>query len=315
MSTGAAATSVPPAERATAVSTLAAYAELTKPRIVVLELVAVLAAMHIATGYGAPGSLWSLPMLAAVAAGVALVAGSANAINQWIERERDAIMPRTMGRPLPSGRVSPDGALWFSAVTLALGVSILSTSGGPTATAVALATWFGYVAVYTPLKVRTWWNTAIGAVSGATPLWIGWTAGGGSLADPVGLALVATMYAWQFPHFMAIAWLCRHDYAKADYRMSTTLDPTGWWAGVQAIVGAAAMLTVSLAPLLVSARLQASPAAWLSYAVMASAGAALMLWRSGEFFAQRSDATARRLMRASLVYVPWWLLAAWACGV
>lgn len=287
---------------------LAAYVELTKPRIVLLELVAVLVALHIATDYGAPGSAWSAALWVAVAVGTGLVAGSANAVNQWIERELDAKMPRTKGRPLPSGRLTPDEALCFGAASLALGAALLLPFAGATATLFAVGTWVVYVALYTPLKTRTWLNTAVGAVSGATPLWIGWTAGGGDWLDPLALAVVATMYVWQFPHFMAIAWLCRDDYTVAGYQMSTKLDPSGGWAGLQAVLGSALLIPVSLAPTLFGI---ASPAAYCGAVGLAGCW---MLAASSRFLAERTNATALRLMRASLIYVPVWLAALWFCA-
>lgn len=294
------------ASRVNPFAKLSDFFELTKPRIVALELVAVAITLHVATGYGAPGSPWSLSLLLGVAIGTSLVAGSANAINQWIERERDALMPRTAGRPLPSGRLTPADALAFGITSLAAGVGLLAWTAGLLPALVALATWLVYVAVYTPLKTMTWLNTAVGAVSGATPLWIGWAAGGGSLLDPLALTLVGVMYVWQFPHFMAIAWLCRDDYGLAGYRMSTNLDPSGWWAGVQAVVGSALLLPVSLAPL--AWRVETAS---LGYAAITIAAGVGMLLASAAFFANRNDKTAKRLMRASLIYVPAWLLGLW----
>lgn len=298
------------ADRTTTVwDQLGDYVELTKPRIVTLELVAVLITLHMATGYGAPGSAWSASLLLSVTVGTALVAGSANALNQWIERERDALMPRTAGRPLPSGRLTADEALWFGLLTLAFGTALLAMFAGLTPALVALGTWIAYVAFYTPMKTRTWLNTAVGAVSGAMPLWIGWTAGGGSLFDPLGIAIVAVMYVWQFPHFMAIAWLCREDYTIAGYEMSTKLDPSGRWAGFQAVIGSAILLPVSLAPLALSPTISVT-----GYAITLTLAGLAMLAASAAFLAERSNPTARKLMRISLLYVPVWLLALWLCG-
>jgi len=297
------------ADRPSLAAKLGDYLELTKPRIVALELVAIAATLHIATGYGAPGSPWSASVLLSVAIGASLVAGSANAVNQWIERERDAIMPRTQNRPIPAGRLTPNEALYFGVLTLAMGVSTLAMFSGPAPAAVAFFTWLAYVAVYTPLKTRTWLNTAVGAVSGAAPLWIGWTAGGGSLLDPLALAIVGTMYVWQFPHFMAIAWLCRDDYALAGYEMSTKIDPSGRWAGLQAVVGSAVLLPVSLAPVVLWAGMNA-----VAYALAAGLAGVAMLAASSAFLARRDDRSARRLLRASLLYVPVWLAALWLCG-
>lgn len=289
---------------------VADFVELTKPRIVVLELVAVLVALHVATAYGAPGSVWSPALVLAVAIGTTLVAGSANAMNMWIERELDARMPRTATRPIPSGRLTPADAFAFALLTLVLGVSLLAMRAGWLPAAIALATWAVYVGAYTPLKPHSWTNTAVGAVSGAMPLWIGWTAGGGTLSDPLAWVLVSVMYVWQFPHFMAIAWLSREGYAAAGHKMSTVLDPTGWWAGWQAITLAAVLLPVSLAPLVLCEGIDA----WWYGVPVTLAGVGLFV-ASQRFFLQRCDTTAKRLMRASLLYVPVWLFALWMSGV
>ena len=285
------------------------YIELTKPRIVTLEIVAVVVTMHIATGYGAPGSAWNMLLLFAVALGAALVGGSANAINQWMERDLDAQMTRTANRPIPAGRLTPFEAAMFGLVTLIAGSALLGYVAGPVPLMLGLGTWVLYVAVYTPLKVRSWTNTAVGAVTGAAPLMIGWTAAGGSVLDPMVLALAAIMYVWQFPHFMAIAWMYRDDYLKVDYQMSTAIDTTGWWAGMQAIVGSLLLLPISMAPLWVSSTI--SP--WLYAVPMILAGLMMVLF-SIRFFRDRNDRTARLLLRASLVYVPVWLLATWIAG-
>lgn len=300
----------PQASRATTASRLAAMVELTKPRIVLMEVVAVVVVLHAATGYGAAGSVWSPALALAVAVGTTLVAGSANALNQWIEVERDRRMLRTRTRPIPSDRLTPQDAFAFGLVTLAMGVSTLAMYAGATPALVAIATWAVYVAVYTPLKAVSWINTAVGAVSGAAPLWIGWTAGGGSLSDPMAWAIAAVLYLWQFPHFMAIAWICREDYARAEYRMTTHYDPSGFWAGVQAVVGAAVLLPVSLTPLLFT-----RDAAPLVYALPVFLAGSAMLAASASFLSRRDDTAARRLLRVSLVYVPVWLLALWSAGV
>lgn len=290
-------------------SRLADYLVLTKPRIVVLELIAVLIALHVATGYGAPGSPWSLALMLSVAFGTALVAGSANALNMWLEQERDALMSRTKNRPLPAGRLSSNDVLSFAVLTLAMGCSTLAMFAGPLPAIAAAATWVVYVAWYTPLKTRSWFNTTVGAISGAMPLAIGWTAGGGTLADGMLWHLLGVMYLWQFPHFMAIAWLCREDYAKAGYQMSTTLDPTGWWAGMQSIVGSLLLIPVSLLPIVFSDSIST-----IGYAISLIVCGMAMLLASIKFHFDPSDATARKLMRYSLLYVPIWLLSLWLAG-
>jgi heme o synthase len=275
---------------------VADYVELTKPRIVALELVTVIVAAHLA----AP---WDIDrwVLVHTVLGAALVAASAGAINQWWERATDARMSRTARRPLPAGRLTSLQVILFGAATLIAGVFELVLGVGPLTAAVAAATWLVYVFAYTPLKSRSPLNTAVGAVSGALPILIGWTAAGAAI-DVRALALVGVMFLWQFPHFMAIAWLHRTDYARARQQMLTVVDPTGLRAGAQALVAALLLVPVSLVPAL--SPQAGSVAVYCLWAVVLGAGqvAAATL-----FLVQRDDASARRLLRASLVYLPCWM--------
>jgi protoheme IX farnesyltransferase len=158
-----------------------------------------------------------------------------------------------------------------------------------------------YIFAYTPLKTRSPLNTAVGAVSGAMPILIGWTATGAAI-DVRALALVAAMFLWQFPHFMAIAWLHRADYARADQRMLTVVDATGVRAGAQAVVASLALIPVSLVPALVPNA--GSAAIYCIWATLLGTGQlAAALW----FLVCRDDASARRLLRASLVYLTCWM--------
>jgi protoheme IX farnesyltransferase len=275
---------------------VADYVELTKPRIVVLELVTVIVAAHLA----APWGINSTTLLHTVL-GAALVAASAGAFNQWWEQAGDAQMARTARRPLPAGRLAPRQVIVFGAVALVVGALQLGVMVNWLTASAALATWLIYVLAYTPLKTRSPLNTAVGAVSGALPILIGWTAAGAAI-DTRALALVAVMFLWQFPHFMAIAWLHRADYARAGQRMLSVVDPTGLRAGAQAVVGAIALIPVSLIPAM-------SPHAgssaiyffWsLVLGVLQAAAATL-------FLLQRDDRSARRLLRASLVYLICWM--------
>src|SRR4051794_39426999 len=232
------------AERPAVLSRLCDYVELTKPRIAVLELVVVLAAGVVATwGQPSPGLLFHAML------GTLLVASSASAANQWLERRQDARMPRTANRPLAAGRISSGEALAFCAICLAAGAVELALFTSAIALACALLTWVLYVLVYTPLKQVSVANTAVGAVAGALPVLIGWTAVGGQL-DGRAIALFLVLFLWQFPHFMAIAWLYRRDYADARYQMLTVVDPTGARAGRQAVVAAIALVPVSVLPVL-----------------------------------------------------------------
>jgi protoheme IX farnesyltransferase len=177
----------------------------------------------------------------------------------------------------------------------------LATYATPLATLFALATWLIYVVIYTPLKTRSPLNTAVGAASGALPILIGWTATGAPI-DIRALAVVAVMFLWQFPHFMAIAWLYRDDYARAGQKMLTVVDPTGLRAGAQAVVGALALIPVSLVPAL--APNAGSPAIYCMWAAALGIAQAIV---AAMFMLRRTNESARHLLRASLVYLLCWM--------
>lgn len=272
---------------------LADFVELTKPRIAIMELVVVLTAGVVAA-WGQPDPF----LLAHAMVGTLLVASSASAANQWIERGRDSRMARTASRPLPAGRLSSREALWFASLTLILGMIQLVAFVNLACAGWALMTWALYVLAYTPLKVAGPINTAVGAVAGALPVLIGWTAVGGTL-DSRAIALALVLFLWQFPHFMAIAWLYRRDYAKAGHQMLTVVDPTGSRAGWQAVVAALALIPVSLVPVLASPGL--GSLLYVTGACLLGGGQLLF---AALFWREASDAAARLLLRASLVYLP-----------
>jgi len=266
------------------------YIELARPKIAALSLATVAAGAILgATELPAPAVL--LQLLGATA----LLATSASALNQYFERHRDLRMLRTMDRPLPTGRLGAGEVLAFglaSAVLACLWLLTLSAS----AALVGFATWFIYVGIYTPLKTRTTMNTAIGAVAGALPLAIGWFAVGGAANVEVA-ALLMIVYLWQFPHFMAIAWLYRDDYAAAGMQMLPVVDPSGERAGWQALLAATSLLAVSAAPCLW----------WLGgpvYLLGAVALGVMYLMASAQFLRQRDEQRARQLLRTSLYYLP-----------
>ena len=275
---------------------VADYIELTKPRIVALELVTVIVAAHLASPWGI--GAW---VLVHVVFGAGLVAASAGALNQWWEQATDARMTRTSRRPLPAGRLAPGHVLAFGTATFAAGIAELALFVSATTAGVALATWLIYIFAYTPLKTRSPLNTAVGAVSGALPILIGWTATGAAI-DVRALSLVAVMFLWQFPHFMAIAWLHRSDYARAGQQMLTVVDPTGLRAGGQALVGALALVPVSLVPAL--SPHAGSPAIYCGWATLLGAA---QVATTTTFLIHRNDQTARRLLRASLLYLICWM--------
>jgi protoheme IX farnesyltransferase len=233
--------------------------------------------------------------------GAGLVAASAGAFNQWWERHADGRMARTARRPLPAGRLASREAIVFGVVTLVAGTMELVVAVNLTAAVVAFATWVIYVLAYTPLKTRSPLNTAVGAVSGAMPILIGWTATGAAIDVRI-LALVGVMFLWQFPHFMAIAWLYRADYARARQQMLTVVDPTGLRAGAQAVIGALVLVPVSLVPALLPQA--GSPAIYCGWAVVLGVAQAVA---AAAFLFRRNDRTARRLLRASLAYLICWM--------
>ena len=220
----------------------AAYLELTKPRITLLVTLTALVGFVMAS----PGPV-QVSSLAAALLGTAVVAAGSSALNMLLERETDARMTRTQGRPLPSGRLRPADALAFGLTLSALGLAELAWLSGPLPTAVAATTWASYLFLYTPLKRITSLSTLVGAVPGALPPVIGWTAARGSL-DPGAFVLFAILFLWQIPHFLAIAWIYREDYKRGGLPMLPVLDPEGRLTGRQAVANSLALLLVSLTP-------------------------------------------------------------------
>ena len=282
--------------RQTLVARLSDYLELTKPRIVVLELIVAAAAACLA----APHALNAAVVIHALW-GTALVAASASIANQWWERGIDSRMERTANRPLPAGRVNPGEALVLSAITLILGTGWLLWQVNLTTALLGIACWLLYVVVYTPLKTRTPLNTAVGAVAGAIPLLMGWSATGTPL-NLMAFALAGVLFLWQFPHFMAIAWMYRQQYAAAGHQMLPVVDHAGWRTAVQAIVGAVLIIPVSLIPALTSVG-----GGSLIYFAWALALGLLQLASAVHFALTRDEHSARMLLRATLIYLPTWL--------
>ena len=274
------------------------YAELAKLRIGVMVLGTVAAAAFV----GSWGQPEPVALLAALL-GTALVASSASAANQWLEWHVDAHMPRTCDRPLPAGRLSSQEVIAFTALTLFLGFGVLAIGAGWRSLFFAAATWFMYVAVYTPLKRHTAWNTVVGAIAGAMPVAIGWVAVGGTLDVRV-MTIFMLLFLWQFPHFMAIAWIYREHYRLGGLRMASVVDPSGHRCGVQAVLGAMALLPVGLIPALGTAS--------SGYALCACGLTTGQLACAVLFCMRRTDREARRLLAASLIYLPaMLLLLAW----
>lgn len=271
------------------------YIELTKPRIVSMILVTTAASSMVAAGglMTAFDFIWLL-------LGTAAIAGSAGGANQVWERLIDRRMPRTANRPLPGGRMSRLEAACFTALIGIVGTGMLLARFGPVPAAIGVITWLVYVVAYTPMKTRSSWNTTVGAIAGALPILIGYTAAGGGLGDATGWLLFGVLAAWQFPHFMAIAWMYRRQYGEAGFTMTTTVDPSGRWAGVQSVAGSLALIGCGVA-------LAFGSAGWLG-GVIASIAVTLfaypMLAASCRFAASPDDGRARKMLRWSLVVLP-----------
>jgi protoheme IX farnesyltransferase len=283
----------PTAPAAPAISQrLADYVELTKPRIAVMVLITVAAGYLMAAGTDAR----LIPLLHTLI-GTGLVAGAASAWNMWIERETDGRMRRTADRPLPAGRLHHVEVVIFGTALAVTGVNYLYHAlPSPAAAVVATLTFVTYVLVYTPLKPLTVFNTHVGAIPGALPPVIGWCAATGTIGWNA-VALFLVLLFWQLPHFMAIAWMYRHDYAQAGHRMIPCADPTGRKTSRAMITWCVVLVAASLMPL------GRGPMDWL-YLVGALALGAFFLRSTLRFRTDRTERQARRVLRASILYLP-----------
>jgi protoheme IX farnesyltransferase len=243
---------------------------------------------------------WRGPMdytvLAATLLGTALSACGASALNQWLERDLDGLMRRTADRPLPAGRMHPSDALLFGLLCCGAGVALLALLVNPLTAILSFLTIVIYAVIYTPMKRVSELNTLLGAVPGALPPLLGWTAATGHL-DVGGWILFLILWFWQMPHFLAIAWLYRDQYAAAGFKMISTRDPEGWATGWQALIYSTALTAITLLPGLLGF---ASP----YYFFAALALGAAMVFLSADFLRLRNPSAARRLFFASIIYLP-----------
>jgi protoheme IX farnesyltransferase len=265
--------------------------ELSKARLSFLVLMTTLVGFLL--GWHGP---MDYTLLAATLVGTALSAAGASALNQWLERDLDALMSRTSDRPLPARRMHPSDALLFGLLTSGSGVAILAFFANPLTAILAGLTIIIYAALYTPLKRFTELNTLVGAIPGALPPLLGWTAATGQ-ASLGGWILFLILWFWQMPHFLAIAWLYRDQYAAAGFKMLSTRDPEGWLTALQALVYSVALLAISLLPGLIG---MASP----YYFFAALALGAVMIHLAVIFLRNKTNASARHLFFASIIYLP-----------
>jgi len=236
--------------------------------------------------------------------GTALVASGAAALNQLLEREYDAKMLRTQNRPLPSGRLQPTTVMLVGGIGSAAGLVYLALFVNLLTSVIGAVTLVSYLFIYTPLKRVTWANTLVGAIPGALPPLMGWTAARNDLGNE-GWALFAILFFWQLPHFFAIAWMYRDDYARAGFIMLPNVDADGRRTGQQAVSNTIALVFVSLCPFVFGM----SGKIYLAGLLVFGAG---FLFFAIQFARQLTLASARRLFFASILYLPL-LLTAMCC--
>ena len=273
---------------------LVVLAELVKLRLTLLVLLTMGVGFYLAT----KGQLEGVLLLQALF-GTALVAAGAAALNQYLEKDYDARMPRTAGRPIPAGHIRPEMALLFGGAMAVIGLVYLAWAVNPLTSVLGAVTLVSYVLVYTPLKRVTTWNTAIGAVPGALPPLMGWTAAGGAQAAITmeGLALVAILLFWQLPHFLAISWIYKGEYARANFVMLAVEDKAGVRTGRHAVGHVLVLLLASALPF-------ALGMAGGFYLVGALALGVYFLIQALRFARKRTVDEARCLFYGSILYLP-----------
>lgn len=293
----------------------AALVEATKPRIT--RLVTITSGVGFAMA--GLGRSWELAELAATGlacvGGTALSAAGANALNQWMERDRDALMLRTCARPLPTGRATPKSVLYAGLILSVLGVGLLAALCGVVPAVLSLSCILVYVLAYTPLKPVTPWATHVGTIPGALPPMIGWTAayaGGGleALRVPGGWSLFVLMTVWQMPHFLAIAWMFKDDYRRGGYRVLPVLEN-----GENRTARSIAMWSVLLIPATIAPAWALWGSLGVPYVVISAVGGVAMLWLAVRLIRERTRPAARKLFFASIVQLPVLLLAMVAEGL
>ncbi|HYF13706.1 MAG TPA: heme o synthase [Phycisphaerales bacterium] len=261
----------------------------------------------------ASGRSWAIPELvvtgSACLAGTALSAAGANSLNQWMERSRDARMDRTRKRPIPSGDLSPRAVAAAGAVLCVAGLAVLLAGCGLVPMLVSLACIVSYLAFYTPMKPATTLATFVGAIPGALPPMIGSAAastlaGWDALREPAGLALFCLMFVWQVPHFLALAWLYRDDYAKGGYAVLPVVDPKGDSTAWTVALWSAALIPATLLPAVVMPDLLGWP-----YVVVAGLSGAAFFAVAVRLVRSRARARARAVFLASIMHLPALLVA------
>jgi heme o synthase len=267
------------------------YADLIKARLTTLVLLTTVVGFYL----GGRGSL-DLALMVHTLAGTALLAAGAAALNQFLEREYDAKMSRTASRPLPSGWMQPMTAMLFGGVCAVAGLVYLALLVNSLTAALGAISLTSYLFIYTPLKRVTWLNTVVGAIPGGLPPLMGWAAARGELSGG-GWALFVILAFWQLPHFLAIAWIYRDEYAKAGFQMLPNVDPDGSRTAQQSVCHTLGLVAVSLCPFLFGL----TGPVYLAGAVVLGGG---FFGCAVRFARELSVSRARQMFFASIVYLP-----------
>ncbi|MCZ6727770.1 MAG: heme o synthase [Acidobacteria bacterium] len=267
------------------------WLELTKPRITLMVLLT--AGIGILLAAKEPPGL---ELVLATVVGTWLVAAGSSALNHALEHRLDALMERTANRPVAAGRMAPRAAIAFGLLIGVSGLLLLAWRVNWITALLGLIAFLGYVVVYTPLKVKSSLSTLVGAIPGAIPPMMGWTAVAGEL-EPGAWVLFGLLFLWQLPHFLAIAWICRDDYARAGFPMLSVIQPDGGSTARQMVLYGLALIPVSLAPTVLGL-------AGRGYFAGALALGVLYLALGVAFVFDRSEAAARRVLLASVIYLP-----------
>jgi len=274
------------------------FTELTKTRIALMVMIT--AAIGYAFGLPPEGAAWGLERwigFIAMIVGTGLSSMGSGALNQAYERDTDGLMPRTQNRPLPAGRMTLPTATIIGAVLTVVGLAVLAIFNGPWAFACCVFTAFSYLLIYTPLKRVTWWSMHVGAIPGAMPPVIGYAAASQGLGHEAWV-LFGIMAIWQVPHFLAIAWLYRDDYAKAGLPMLPVIDgEDGKRTFRQTLITSVMLLAIGLLPTLVGMT------GWISFGVSLMSGLAF-LYLAIRLVQTGTRPAARKLFFASLIYLP-----------
>lgn len=275
-------------------ATMPDYWALTKPEVNFLILITTFAGFYLAPSSG-PGGFRILLVLHTLLATL-LVAGGTGTLNQFLERSFDAQMRRTVRRPVASGRIEASHALWFGVSLSLAGTVYLALAVNVLASLLAVVTLLSYLFLYTPLKRKSPLCTLVGAFPGAVPPLIGWAAARGRL-DPEAWVLYAMVFLWQFPHFMAIAWMYREDYARAGYLVLPAGELKDRLVIWQSLVTSLALILLSLIPAIAG---ESGPVYLVGALILGS----IFLYYSARFAFRRSNVAARKLLTASIAYLP-----------